>query len=62
MKTYEQIVDGDRWWYFYDRSIRLWTVFKVDENDYQIDTADHYHDRPQLLQQHPQFNFKKVIN
>ena len=60
MKTYEQILDNIRWWYFYDRTLRLWTVFIVDENDYQVGEANYYNDKKQMLEQH-KFNFKNVL-
>ena len=41
MKTYQQTIDNKKWWYFYDRNIRLWTVFEVDRRNFQVGTADH---------------------
>lgn len=57
MITYTQTIDNKTYWYFYDRSIRLWTVMLVDENDNQIGTADHYHDKGQMLYAY-KFDFK----
>jgi len=45
--------------YFYDRFIKLWTIYRHDENNYQINTASHYNDKEQLKEAHPELKFKK---
>lgn len=62
MKTYEYTKeDGTRWLFYYDRWIRLWTIYEIDSEGHQlIDTeADHFHDRKQLVDYHG-VNFKTV--
>ena len=46
--------------YFYDRYIKLWTIYRHDENDNQINTASHYNDKKQLKEEIAE-RFKKTL-
>jgi hypothetical protein len=60
MRTYEEIIDGRRYLYYYDWSIRLWTVLEVDSDGGQLSyEADYFHDKEQMLEQY-KFTFKKL--
>ena len=48
--------------YFYDTSLRLWTLYKVDDNGNQIGDAYYYNDQNQLFNHHPELNFTKNNN
>ena len=48
--------------YFYDRAIKLWTIYAHDDNDYQINTANHYNDKVQLIKAYPLLKFTKWQN
>ena len=41
--------NGTTWLFWYDRSIRLWTIYQVDEEMNQIDHTQYYHDKKQLV-------------
>ena len=60
MKTYEFIKDdGTKWIFYYDRSIRSWTAYEIDEEGNQISIeADYFHDKTGMISTHG-FNFKK---
>jgi hypothetical protein len=60
MKTYENIINGIRYWCFYDVHIKSWTVYKVDEQNYQSGPAEHYANKKSLLKDY-KFNFKKTL-
>jgi hypothetical protein len=60
MKTYEDIINETRYWYFYDTNIKSWTVFKVDDQNYQVGNAEHYANKKSLLKDY-KFNFKKTV-
>ena len=47
--------------YFYDASIRSWTVYKIDINGYQISEADYYPNKARLKKYNPEFKFIKHI-
>lgn len=47
--------------YFYDRSIRLWTVYALDMGGFQASEAYYYGDKKQLLAVHSNFKFVKEI-
>ena len=57
MKTYENIINGIKYRYFFDKSIKSWTVYKVDENNYQVGNAEYYANKTSLLMNY-NFNFK----
>jgi hypothetical protein len=42
--------DGTKWLFWYDRAIRYWTIFQVDQEQNQIDHAQYYHDKKQLVE------------
>jgi len=58
MITYEFTKnDFSKWQYFYDKSIKLWTVYEVDSEGNQKDgEADYYQNKTQLVEAHG-FNF-----
>lgn len=59
MTSYKEILNDKIYVYFYDRSIRLWTIFEMDAEGNQIcDEADHFHDKGQMLEVYD-FKFKK---
>ena len=60
MKTYENIINETKYWYFFDIHYRVWTVFEVDENNYQVGAADHHANKKMLLSNYD-FDFKNVI-
>lgn len=60
MKTYESIIEGIRYFYFYDVHIKSWTVFRVDSNNYQVGDAEHYANKESLLKDY-KFNFKNCV-
>ena len=43
--------------YFYDFHIKLWTIYEVDNNLFQLSNADYYHDKTQLLDAYPMLKF-----
>ena len=46
--------------YFYDRSIKLWTIYEARKSShhfYQYDDAQYFHDKAQLLNVYPQLTF-----
>jgi hypothetical protein len=48
-KTYTETINGKLYQYFYDREIRLWTIYEIDSEGNQLGgEANHYHDRGQL--------------
>lgn len=50
--------DGSIWLYFYDRSIKFWTVYQIDQEGNQIsEAADYYQNKVDLLKEHNEFNF-----
>ena len=61
MITYTQEINGQSYWYFYDRSIRSWTVLKVDAEGNQEGEAEHYEHKNSLLKDY-NFNFKNKLN
>ena len=42
--------DGTKWLFWYDRAIRYWTIYQVDEEQNQIDYAQYYYDKKQLVE------------
>ena len=53
--------DGTIWYFFYDKSVRLWTVFEVSEEGFQISLeSDYYNDKQQLIHE-TGFNFKNRV-
>jgi len=62
MKTYENIIKGISYWYFYDYHIKRWTVLKIDESDYQLGNAEYYANKQSLINAHKEFNFKICVN
>jgi len=38
--------------YFYDRSLKLWTVYPVDADGNQIDVAEYYQNKQQIQEQY----------
>jgi len=62
MRTYRYIKeDGSLYMFYYDRNIKLWTVFEIDSKGNQLsEEADHYHNRKQMIDTH-KFNFKDCI-
>lgn len=57
MITYENTILGHTYLYFYDRSIRSWTVIEVDFWLNQIGTANHYANKKMMLIDYA-FDFK----
>jgi len=55
--TYEQILDGTKYMYFYDIYIKSWTIYKVNDSYEQINEAEHYANKNMLLK-HYKLNFK----
>ena len=57
MKTYKHTkTNGSIWRFFYDSSIKLWTVHEVDSEGNQLSEEGHYyHNKSQMLAEH---NFK----
>ena len=53
MKTYQD----NNYQYFYDRNIRLWTIFKLDEKGCQVGNADYAHDKSNLKANYPKLQF-----
>lgn len=47
--------------YFYDPYIRSWTVYKIDENGYQVGDAEHYAHKQSLKLNYPNFKFVKHV-
>jgi hypothetical protein len=41
--------NGTRLQFFYDINIQLWTIYPIDEDDNQLEEADHYNNREQLV-------------
>jgi hypothetical protein len=60
MKTYQNIIKGTRYWYFYDRWVKSWTVYKVDKQGYQVGNAEHYANKKSLLKDY-KFDFKNLV-
>jgi hypothetical protein len=60
MKTYENIINETRYWYFYDTHIKSWTILIVDEQDYQVGNAEYYANKKSLLKDY-KFNFKNCV-
>ena len=54
MKTYQFIKhDSTIWIFFYDRTIKLWTVYEVDSDGHQISIeADHYQNSGLMFDDH----------
>jgi hypothetical protein len=57
MKAYQNTVGKIKFVYFYDTNIRSWTVYRVDEKNYQVGDAEHYPNKKELLKCY-NFNFK----
>ena len=58
MKTYEEILNGNFYRYYYDTSIKLWTVYIIDGLGNQIsEEADYYQNKTQMLKV---LNFKTL--
>jgi hypothetical protein len=59
MKTYQTAVGSSTYQYFYDRSIRLWTIYRIDSEGFQLqdEETDHVHDKVQLLERYPDLDF-----
>jgi len=49
--------DGSTWLFFYDRYIRLWTVYETDYAGAQKGDADYFNNKSQMVAWHG-FNFK----
>ena len=60
MKTYESVIKGNKYWYFYDIHIKSWTVFKVDKQGNQIFDVEYYAYKKSLLKDY-KFDFKKSV-
>ncbi len=60
MKTYENIINENKYWYFYDIHIKSWTVFKVDKQNYQTGNAEYFANKKSLLKNY-KFNFKNRL-
>lgn len=56
MKTYENTIDGIRYWYFYDLAIKSWTVFVVDEEGNQTGNSEYFANKKILLKNY-KFDF-----
>ena len=61
MKTYTDTIDGKTYIYFYDKSIRLWTIMELDKNGNQIWVADN-EVRKSELKAHYKVTFKHIYN
>jgi len=62
MKTYQYIKeDKTIWWFFYDRTIKLWTVFEVAKDGTQISQECDYYQNKKQLTESTGFNFKNCI-
>ena len=59
-KTYENVINGIRYWYFYDRSIKSWTVFEVDVVGNQVNGAEYFANKFSLLASY-KLNFKNCV-
>ena len=53
MKTY--LHENTR--YYWDFYLKFWVVYKVDTNGNQIDEAEYYANKKQLLANYPNFKF-----
>ena len=59
MKTYIQKYNDKIYQYFYDRNIRLWTIYEVNDEGIQIwEEADHEPNKVFLLQSYPFLTFE----
>ena len=64
MKTYFKALVIDKevktFLYFYDPSIRFWTMYEIDGDGNQISReADHFHNKKQLLLAYPELDFRR---
>ena len=52
--------DNSRWVAYFDRSIKLWTFYEVDESDNQIgDKCDYFRNKKAMMDHH---GFKYLID
>lgn len=58
MVTYED--HGYRYWY--DPSLRLWTITEIDEDGHQVGDADYQPNREKLTEIYPELDFTKTNN
>lgn len=42
--------DGTKWLFWYDRAIRYWTIYQVDQEQNQVGHAQYYYDKKQLVE------------
>tara|TARA_R100001244_G_C5143544_1_gene128339 strand:+ start:524 stop:781 length:258 start_codon:yes stop_codon:yes gene_type:complete len=62
MKTYIFTKpDGSTWEFFYDNSIRLWTVLNVNEFGHQLGEADYHIMKSDMIKDHG-FDFKITLS
>lgn len=58
MITREEVFNGEIYRYYYDRSLKLWTVYVIDSEGNQVsEEAEHYQNKTQMLDV---FDFKKL--
>lgn len=57
MVTYLNSIDGVLYHYFYDWKIQNWTVYRVDNNGYQVGNAEYFANRTHMLGSYA-FDFK----
>lgn len=59
MKTYTFSRNGKTFIYFYDRFIRLWTLFEVDKYGHQVsEEAEYYPRKGELSEFYPEADYK----
>ncbi len=57
MKTYQE--NGKRYWF--DWSIKSWTLINIDDKGNQIGNAEYYANKTQLIRNYPTLKFKIEI-
>lgn len=59
MKTYTEGIKGEIFMYFWDPSIKSWTILQIDRAGNQIGEADYCANKQSLMANYPLFSFDK---
>lgn len=59
MKTFNTEIDNIKYQFFFDPSIKSWTVYKIDKDGNQYDDIEYFANKKSLFANFPEF--KKAI-
>jgi hypothetical protein len=61
VKNYREVIEGKIYRYFYDRSTKFWIVCQINAEGDQLNDAEYYNDRDEMLTVYPKFTFLEEI-